>query len=1398
MTETGHSADRMRQRLEAATKALPKIKIDADSTEAERKFAELRRELESLSGKKIGIDVSSEEAHAEIQRIERELQQLQMTEVDVNVRADIGEALAKLRTVDHEVSKVNGRTARVNVDADVGGALMGIGMVAGALASLPAVTTVAVGVGALGAAFTAAGVGAAGMAAVAVPSLGRINEALRQQETAAGGAGGAVKSAAQSAAEAAQRSLQLEQAERRVTDAKKTAKQAEQDLTQARRDARQAAEELTRAVRDQALSEEDAALSVREAEARLAEVMADPESTGLQRERAELSYRQALARLDNETVRTKELAAEKRKSDKAGVEGSDQVRAAKDKLKKANDDLKIAEQQLKVLQLQQKAAMQQTGGAAGGAASKMAELTKAEQQLAKELKIFKDEYEDWQKSLQGDVFPAISGGLDLVRAALPKISPLVKTASKSFVDLEKDAKAALEGPFWTQFLFNLNTHMPTAVEGLGHIFGNTFHGMAGVLDAFLPHTDSVISSLETGTKRFADWGEQLKNNPGFKAFVEYAKENAPKVGELLGNVATAVGNILTAGADAGSTTLDILIDISAKLRDLSPEQIQAIALGIAAVMAAAKLGATLKLGAFALLADLLSDMSPGQIKALALAIGAVFLAVKGYQAISGAADMLKTFRGRISDVGEAASGAKGKLATFGKVAAGLTIAAVGLDAIGSGINALKGQSQGIDKLTRAMQELGDTGKFTGDLMSQWPESTWHGFETSMENFADGVRETLTPTFWEKYLHHPVSEFAAILPGIDSTIDRLEQKFSDMDTVLANMVESGNGEKAAKAFEELARQAKEAGVPADQLKTLFPEYTLAVGQAERATADAAKAIGDAKTKLDDFKSSMSEFTSRTDFASAVETLKGKYVDMRKALQDANGTLDISKAKTDEQRNAVITAREKFGDLIGSVRELADKQKDLGGTAEDVRGAVLDQVGALLKLAGKSKDAKDLVYDLARNFGITKTEADKAKGGVKDVKEALDKLRNKQVKVTADTSQAENAIKTLINKYNGYKIVTQVDTKTGRSTTSYIKEEAGGVLAYAAGGIEAYATGGRRSTPPQVAANPTILFGEGKGREYFIPTDPTYRSRAVTFLEQAAGEFGMQVVPVLDRLASRATVPTVTADGGRGEVMVSLDNLEPLSRGVDDTGRVVSRAVTDAAAETAGAADQLAGTVGGALDGLSGPIGALSGSIDRLASSVDRLAGSAAGAGPGSSTPSSGPMSTATAAKVGKAMAANAKKLLPTPRPKGGLIEGSGPDAAPAPVMVTLQPMADGGLVTSPTILAGEAGAEMVIPLERRARGAELLGQAASRLGYTVLPSRSLTEPRYVTGGGGGGQAAALEERFIRRLETLVERMTGGAPGPSGGVTVNMPDAVIREEADVYRIGAEFGFNLRDRG
>jgi hypothetical protein len=136
----GAFARAMKARLEAAFRTLPKVNIDADTSEADADLQALRARMETLASKRIGIDIDAQVARTEIEDIERELTRLGAAHPNVTVRADTAKARADLLAVREEIDRISARPAHVRLDTDGAFGQKLRAAVAAAQAALPDIT----------------------------------------------------------------------------------------------------------------------------------------------------------------------------------------------------------------------------------------------------------------------------------------------------------------------------------------------------------------------------------------------------------------------------------------------------------------------------------------------------------------------------------------------------------------------------------------------------------------------------------------------------------------------------------------------------------------------------------------------------------------------------------------------------------------------------------------------------------------------------------------------------------------------------------------------------------------------------------------------------------------------------------------------------------------------------------------------------------------------------------------------------------------------------------------------------------------------------------------------------------------------------------------------------------
>lgn len=351
------------------------LRVDADISAAYARIKELERKRGNTT---INVDAEVAKAEAKIKAL-----QARRDVITIDFDIDSDKAEETLRRVDNEITKIRNNQADINIEAGdasraiaiVGGltvALSVLGQVAPAAAAAVAAVPAALLVAAQGIGTVVAGLSGISDATKALQAVqdetATSNDKAADQQVAAANRVASAQSALERALEGADRSAiqgarqvlearesladaqvsatrRTESAERGLQAAQVSARDAQEALTRARKDAVENLEDLNRAVTGAALDERAAILAVEKAQERL-EAARAVDLGGQQMAEIELEAAQAAQALDEVRDRYGDLQDEAAEASRVGVDGSREVVSAQRASEEAAQSVRDAEREL--------------------------------------------------------------------------------------------------------------------------------------------------------------------------------------------------------------------------------------------------------------------------------------------------------------------------------------------------------------------------------------------------------------------------------------------------------------------------------------------------------------------------------------------------------------------------------------------------------------------------------------------------------------------------------------------------------------------------------------------------------------------------------------------------------------------------------------------------------------------------------------------------------------------------------------------------------------------------------------------------------------------------------------------------------------------------------------------
>lgn len=198
-----------------------------------------------------------------------------------------------------------------------------------------------------------------------------------------------------------------------------------------------------------------------------------------------------------------------------------------------------------------------------------AKLNKAQQAAKKELTSLKDTWNGVVKDLENPVLEAFGKSMQFANKVLQMARPLFDGAAIATNNLLTALNQSLDSPPIQAFFDYMNKQAGPLFEVIGKSIGYVLQGLLSMFTAFGPLAESTADGFLKMTQGFADWAAGLSESKKFQTFVDYVNENMPKIRSIFGDAFKGIINTFAAFAPSSADMMTSLKDMMARFKEWS-------------------------------------------------------------------------------------------------------------------------------------------------------------------------------------------------------------------------------------------------------------------------------------------------------------------------------------------------------------------------------------------------------------------------------------------------------------------------------------------------------------------------------------------------------------------------------------------------------------------------------------------------------------------------------------------------------------------------------------------------------------------------------------------------------------------------------------------------------------
>lgn len=194
----------------------------------------------------------------------------------------------------------------------------------------------------------------------------------------------------------------------------------------------------------------------------------------------------------------------------------------------------------------------------------------AEQQKGRDaLDGFKKTWSDIAGSFQSETISIFTDSLNIMGGVLVTLKPMFAGVMDAVQGLTDSLGKSIDAPPMQAFFEYLNTTAGPMLENIGKAAGNFIQGFLNMMTAFGPLATDTTNGFLKMSEGFAKWSDGLSKSEKFQSFVDYVKENMPKVRSIFSDAIQGIINLFAGFGGSSSDMMTSLQDMMERFKEWS-------------------------------------------------------------------------------------------------------------------------------------------------------------------------------------------------------------------------------------------------------------------------------------------------------------------------------------------------------------------------------------------------------------------------------------------------------------------------------------------------------------------------------------------------------------------------------------------------------------------------------------------------------------------------------------------------------------------------------------------------------------------------------------------------------------------------------------------------------------